>query len=116
MEKKNRPQGTTSKNRPFTEIGGLHRWIEISHDNDMKILCGFPHYHKYIMPAGIGKNGCEFSIMLTDKNDKPIVFLRKDGNGNLSVKAEIGTDYFNLLLDFDNVEKEFKEYTQFKEY
>lgn len=68
------------------------------------------------MPAGIGKDGSEFNIMLTDENDKPIVFLHEDGKGILSLVAVKGSVRFNLLTVFCDSEKEFKRYPEYKEY
>lgn len=79
-------------------------------------LCGFFHYHKYIMPAGLGKAGQEYSIMLTDEIDKPIVFLHQDGKGYFSVVAVKNTLEFAVLTDYGKAEKEFKRNQEYKEY
>ena len=68
------------------------------------------------MPAGIGKDGSEFNIMLTDENDKPIVFLHEDGKGILSLVAEKGSIAFELMTVYCDSEKVYKEYPKYKEY
>lgn len=112
MEKKIKPQGTSSCNNPKWP-----RWrFGSNFSNRVHTLCGYPHYHKYIMPAWLGKDGVEFNIMLTDENDKPIVFLNKDGKGNFTVLAEKGSIAFELMTVYCDSEKVYKEYPKYKEY
>lgn len=112
MEKKIKPQGTSSCNNPKWP-----RWrFGSNFSNRVHTLCGYPHYHKYIMPAWLGKDGPEFKIMLTDGNDKPLAFLQQDGNGVLTLLAAKCSETFDLLTVNCDLEKEFKRYPKYKEY
>lgn len=82
----------------------------------MRMLCGFLHSHKYIMPAWYNGVGTTYNIMLTDENDKPLVFLNQEHDGTLSVLAKKGSKDFSLMTDFCNAEKVFKEFADYKEY
>ena len=116
MVKKTKAQCTTSSIYPPQWSSGSRFRYRKSIFDGLYIMCGFLHYHKYTMPAGLGKDGPEFKIMLTDGNDKPLAFLHQDGNGVLTLLAAKCSETFDLLTVNCDLEKEFKRYPKYKEY